>query len=73
MDNKFIFIYANRAGKIKALILDEAKSRNNELLSDGWVHTQTLDICTFIEHLHDKSINGVDVSHEVLELNKKHP
>ena len=51
MTQTFVFIYA-KEGKIKALSLEDVDT--NQLKSDGWVHTTTLDVCRFIEYLHNE-------------------
>ena len=44
----YVFIFSD--GKnIKALGLKDAKNEEQQLLDDGWKHTDTIDICTFIE------------------------
>lgn len=51
----FVFIYA-KEGKIKALGIKDAKAQNDELIDSGWVHTQTIDVCVWIENLYNSSL-----------------
>jgi len=50
---EFAFIYAKNE-KIKVCGLAEAKATEKQLLADGWVHTSTMDICVFLEYLHNE-------------------
>lgn len=68
MDYPTIFIYAKK-GKIKALSLESATSQGKGLESQGWVHTQTLDACTWIECIHNEC-NEFDVMDEPKALTK---
>jgi hypothetical protein len=52
MEEVIIFVYA-KYGKIKVLGIDSVLRREEELLKDGWVHTQTLNACVFIQYLHN--------------------
>lgn len=56
MNKAIIFIYT-KDNKIKALDVDEATKEHNDLLYNGWIHTQTLNACVFIEHLHNDCDN----------------
>ena len=47
----FIFVYS-KDGKIKVLGLDQSKKEHKEFIREGWKHTQTLDVCTYIEYLY---------------------
>lgn len=69
MENKFVFIYA-KEGKIKALNIQEAKRRQNELVKENWIHTATLDACVYIEHLHN-DCEDVDLIDEMKSLTKR--
>lgn len=66
MEN-FIFIY-EKQGKIKAVGLEDGKRVHDDLVSDGWEHTKTIDGCRYIEFLHNVCI---DISKEVMSLSKK--
>lgn len=66
MTQTFIFIYA-REGKIKALSLEDTPSSEDNL--DGWVHTATLDVCKYLEYLHN---DCKYVKKEIKSLNKKY-
>ena len=48
------FVYA-KDGKIIVLDLERAKQVENELKADGWVHTDTLNPCRFLEFLANNS------------------
>ncbi len=48
----YIFIYAKK-GKIKALNIEDAKPIHEKLINDGWLHTQTLDACLFLQYIHN--------------------
>lgn len=63
-EEQFVFVYA-KDGKIKALIFKEAKSRHDELISDGWVHTETIDACRYIQYLHNDCEEVID---EIMKL-----
>ena len=44
-----VFIFSD--GKnIKSLGTNDARKEEQKLLEDGWKHTDTIDICTFIEY-----------------------
>lgn len=66
MEN-FIFIY-EKQGKIKAVGLEEGKIVHDDLISDGWEHTKTIDGCRYIEFLHNVS---ADATKEIKSLSKK--
>lgn len=66
MEQPIVFVYAKK-GKIIVLNLEESQKRNDELLSDGWVHTQTLDPCIFIAYIHNEC-NADDLVQEVNSL-----
>lgn len=69
MERLYVFIYS-KDEKIKALNLEDAKNLGDNLVKDGWVHTQTLDPCVFIEYLHNECEN-VDLISEIISLRKK--
>ena len=50
MNDKFVFVYY-RTNEIKVLTLAESKRQHSELISEGWKHTATLDVCQWMEHL----------------------
>lgn len=64
MNQLFVFIYA-KDSKIKALNHEDAQMLHNELIKDGWVHTETLDACAYIESLHN---DCKDIAGEVKSL-----
>ena len=66
MENTFVFVYA-KDGKIKALNIEQAQRLQDELKKDGWVHTKTLDACTFIQYLHN---DCEDLRNEMICLTK---
>ena len=69
MEQSFVFVYA-KDGKIKALNIEEAKRLQDELIKDGWVHTQTLDACCYIQYLHN-DCDDVDLIDEMKSLTKR--
>jgi hypothetical protein len=69
MEQLFVFVYA-KEGKIKCLSLEEAKKQSKGLIEDGWVHTQTLDPCLFIQYLHN-DCDGDDLAIEIISLRKE--
>ncbi len=66
MEQVFVFIYA-KDKVIKALNIEESKRLNDELLKEGWKHTQTLDACVWIQYLHN-DCEDVDLFDEVKSL-----
>lgn len=64
-----IFVYA-KDEQIKCYTLSEAKNIESGLLEDGWVHTRTLNACTFLEYLHNECL-GLDVIKEIEQLKWK--
>ena len=69
MGQTFVFVYA-KDGKIKALNIDEAKRLQDELTKDGWMHTQTLNACVYIQYLHN-DCEAVDLIDEMQSLTKR--
>ena len=69
MNDVFVFIYA-KGIKIKALNIEESKRLNSKLLNEGWVHTQTLDPCIYIQYLHN-DCEEVDLIEEIRSLIKR--
>ena len=69
MEQTFVFVYA-KDGKIKALNIEESKRLQDELKKEGWVHTQTLDACVYIQYLHNDGEN-VDLIDEMKSLIKR--
>jgi hypothetical protein len=45
-----IFVY-HKEGKIRCLNLKQARLENDTLINDGWVHTETLNPCVWIENI----------------------
>jgi hypothetical protein len=60
MNNEvFVFVYA-KDNKIKVLGLEDSTQQHNTLLADGWVHTQTINACLWIEYLHNEyDVDGI--------------
>jgi len=69
MNELFVFIYA-KGIEIKALNIEESKRLNLKLLNEGWVHTQTLDACVYIQYLHN-NCEDVDLIDEIRSLIKR--
>ena len=61
MEKLFVFVFT-KDRKIKALNTEDNKRLRYELIKDGWVHTQILDACAYIEYLHNdcKEVNLID-------------
>ncbi len=53
MEQAFVFIYA-KDGKIKAITLEDSLRFQDRLLKGGWVHTQTMDACRYLQYLHNE-------------------
>jgi len=68
MKQTFIFVYAKEL-EIKVLDIEETKKLHLTLLNEGWVHTNTLDACLYIQHLHNECKN-VDLIKEIRSLTK---
>ena len=68
MDQVFVFIYA-KDKEINALNIEDSKRLNDELLKGGWIHTQTLDACVWIQFLHNNCEDG-DLFDEVKSLSQ---
>ena len=64
----FVFVYAKES-EIKVLNIENAKILHKQLLEVGWLHTQTLDACMYIEYLHNHC-DEVDLIEEVNSLTK---
>jgi len=63
-----VFVYYRQTPKeIKVLNLDDAKNQNDNLLSNGWEHTATLDACKWIEYLFNQT-EAEDIIANVYEL-----
>lgn len=60
----FIFVYAKEK-EIKVLSFNDSKLCHYDLLKDGWIRTVTLDACSYIENLHNES---VDLQEEINKL-----
>jgi hypothetical protein len=50
MNNSIVFVYY-KEDKIKVLTLEQSKDKHEQIISEGWIHTATLDSCVYIEHL----------------------
>jgi hypothetical protein len=64
--NNTVFIY-HKAGKIKALDLKQAKPLHEKMIVEGWVHTQSLNACVWIEYLFNQA-EPEDIIAEIREL-----
>jgi hypothetical protein len=69
MEEAFVFVYT-KDGKIKVLNIEEAKRLQYELVKGGWVHTQTLDACVYIQYLHN-DCEEIDLIDEMKSLTKR--
>lgn len=70
MEQSFVFVFA-KDGKIKAINTEVAKRLQDELVKDGWIHTQTLDACVYIQYLHN-DCKEADLINEMKSLTR-HP
>jgi hypothetical protein len=50
MEQTIVFIYS-KDNNVKVLSIEESKKLHNELISEGWKHTSTLNACVFISEL----------------------
>lgn len=66
MIEPIIFIYA-KDGKIRILSHGDALHDHNQLISDGWKHTETINAGKFLEHLHNEC---EDIVEQVKQLSK---
>ena len=64
----FVFVYA-KDSKIKALNIGNAQKLSSKLIKEGWIHTQTIDFCKWLEYLHNEC-KDVDFTHKINSLNK---
>ena len=64
-----VLVYA-KDSEIKVFSIENSKLLHNKLISEGWVHTQTLDACIFIEYLHNHC-DETDLIEEVYSLTSK--
>ena len=68
MEVNLAFVYYRQETKeIKVLNLNDAKSKNDELIQRGWSHTATIDPCKWIEYLFNET-EPEDIIAGVLEL-----
>ncbi len=68
MNNATVFIYA-KEGKIKVLSTEDARTHDEMLKRNEWVHTATINACKFIEYLHN-DCEDVIAGIAELKLNK---
>ncbi len=71
MNQSFVIVYAKN-GKIKALNIEESIRLQDELIKDGWVHTESLDACCYIQYLHN-DCEEVDLIDKIKSLSKRRP
>ena len=69
MEQVFIIIYA-RDGKIKAISLEDSIRLKESLIKYGWVHTQTIDVCRYLQYLHNNCDDG-DLIKEIRGLKER--
>jgi hypothetical protein len=50
--NDIYFVYT-KDNKIKVLNLEKSQRKHYGLIQDGWRHTETINICSWLEHLHN--------------------
>lgn len=73
MMQTFVFVYT-KEGKIKVLSHHQDQLEKDQLLSDGWTHTATLDACRWIEWLHNNAsdkIKEINDLHNTEQYNRK--
>ncbi|MCO5250753.1 MAG: hypothetical protein M9949_04940 [Candidatus Kapabacteria bacterium] len=69
-DECFVFVYA-KDGIIEVRSIAESKRLHDQLISDGWVHTKTLDACVYLEYLHNEcECEDVDLIDAMMSLTK---
>lgn len=66
---QLIFIYA-KGKEIKVLNSEESARLHAVLPIEGWVHTQTLNPCVFIQYLHN-NCDDFDLIEEIKSLSNK--
>lgn len=66
MEDAVVFIYAKNH-VIKVLSLEDAKEQHSDLISNEWKHTNSINACIFLTHLHNECENVFDA---VKELSK---
>ena len=64
----FVFVYSKN-DMIKVIGLEDATESHNDLINNGWVHTQTIDACKWIEFLHN-SCNEYKIFNEIESISK---
>ena len=69
MNELFVFIYA-KGKEIKALNIEDSKRLGLSLINEGWIHTQTLEACVYIQYLHN-NCEEVDLIEEIRSLTKR--
>lgn len=52
MDCIYVIVYS-KDNTIKVLSVEKAKLMNESLINDGWEHTNTLDVCMYLQYLHN--------------------
>lgn len=63
MGDSLVFIYTKN-NKIKALSLKGAIDYSEELLLDGYIHTETIEASMFIENVHN-NCNDAEILSEI--------
>jgi len=66
MFEPIIFIYA-KDGKIRVLSQGDALYGHSQLIEDGWMHTNTINPCAYLENLHNEC---EDIVKQVKQLSK---
>lgn len=56
MNEAIVFVYL-KDNKVKVLDVKESKNKHNLLINNGWKHSSTLNVCTFLEYLHNEISN----------------
>jgi len=69
MTDSILFIYSKN-GNLKAIgFSDESKKQHDELISDGWIHTRTIDSKAFLIDL-IKDSNPNKIVNKIKSLHK---
>ena len=63
-----IYTYA-KDGKIICREYEDARYIHNEILKEGYKHTETTDPCAFLEHLHNECTDE-EIIKQIRELGK---
>lgn len=66
-EKRILFIYT-KDRVIKCLSVNEARSQNEDLTFNGWVHTATIDPARWIEKLINEHTSEEDIFYQLNQL-----